>query len=128
MKKKILTIALAVFVGSTAASVAVNAQDRTGTNMGEKPSGAQVSMSAQSAERLQLAYAAAKYARQTKSADGLILAARILKETPADKLAGAKTSEGGMASTGEAKTNMGAMTAESLIADARSLPAAIKRQ
>jgi hypothetical protein len=116
MKRTFLAVALTIFA---CASIAVAQEDKTGTNMGVKPEGAKATGAAMATERLQLAYAAAKYGRETKSADGLILAAKIIKETPADKLAAAKKAEGGMADASK-KTAMADMSADALLSEAKT--------
>lgn len=92
------------------------AQDKTGTNMGDK--GGKVTPQAESAAKLELAYSAAKYGRANRDADAMIFAAKILKENPANPLKTTKTTEGGTADSG-AKAAVADQTADAYLADAK---------
>ena len=108
---KLTVLALVAAFGFGNAS----AQDKTGTNMGDKSG--KVTPSAQAAARLELAYSSAKYGRENKDADAMIFAAKLMKQTPADKLAAAKTTEGGAADSGT-KAATADQNADAYLADA----------
>ncbi len=76
--------------------------------------------SAEDTNRLFLAYQAAKYGRQMKSADALIFAASILKTIPADKIGLDKKVEGGQPDTVQKETKAN-MTADTFLKEARIL-------
>lgn len=79
-----------------------------------------ITESAAEAERLFLAYQAAKFGRENKSPDALIFAASILKTTVTDKIMLEKSEEGGQADA-EKKESINKLTADAFLADAKIL-------
>ena len=79
-----------------------------------------ITESASEAERLFLAYQAAKFGRANKSADALIFAASVLKTTVTDKIMLEKTVEGGQTDAVQKESN-NKLTADAFLADAKVL-------
>lgn len=95
---KLTVLAVFAIFGLTSASAQ---EDRSGTNTGDKTG--KVSQAAQTAARLELAYSIAKYGREHKDPDAMLLAAKLLKENPVDKMSIPKTTEGGTDDEGNKK-------------------------
>lgn len=114
MNKRFLIIALVIFALGTVSF----AQEKKEINRVERKGAEQNSPAAQGLERLQLAASIAKYGRETKSASALVLAAKMLKEIPAEVFKADVKSEGGMDDAMEKKA-AGKLTVESLLDDAR---------
>ena len=110
MKKNILMMMMIILGGLTFA----NAQ------IGEKPANGKPSVAEQQVNTLSLAYENARYGRETKSADALIVAARILRSIPVDKLTAEPKTSGGSPDSSK-KTTTSDMTYESILADAKKL-------
>lgn len=99
-------------------------QDKSGANAAEKTSGTMPTASEKAADKLRLAYSIARYGRDSKSAEALILAARMIREVPTDNITAGKSSEAGQtegSGGGKAKTSGAGSTPEALLTEARQL-------
>lgn len=123
----VLTAAFAWAAEEPAEAPAAQAQatqpaaDKQGPNAGAKATSD--SPEAQAVQRLQMAYQLAAYGQQQKDPLALTTAARILKQTPVKEQARQKKTEGTAPAQEAAKKDKPAVTAESLLEQAKQMAA-----
>ena len=116
--KRFRAAAVFVVISVLALATVASAADAKKKNAGAKK-GAKITETAQAVADLTLAGKLAAYARKTKSASTMLVAAQIVKNTPVSDKAGPRKK--GAKATDAAKKPI--LTAEGLLAEARTLAA-----